>query len=156
MYADTKVEEAENGDPVFDSGYFIRVSGDVREISIEEIKAKNNPEFAYCIEDNRRYPAMIAFCLYRGKGEILDYDFKKQNRDHKLERDRFSFGEFEIIKPGLTITDSCIGCGKCTSVCSFDAIEKEGDRYRINGNRCDECGNCYINCPVDAISHKGI
>lgn len=155
MYADSKVETTESGDLKFDGGYTIRISGDVREITIDEIKAKNNPDFKYCIEDQKRYPAMTAFVLYRAKGEIFDYDFERENRDHKIERIRFSYGGFETEKPGLTITQECIGCGKCSKVCTFDAIEKDGQKYKINGNRCDECGNCLLTCPVGAILSKG-
>lgn len=122
---------------------------------MEEIKAKNNPDFAYCIEDQARYPAMTAFVVYRAKGEMFDYDFEKERRDHKLERERFSYGGFPVEAAGLTITDRCIGCGKCQRVCTFDAICPDGERYRIDGSRCDECGDCYINCPTQAIQHKG-
>ena len=155
MYADSKVVTKDDGDLLFDDGYFIRVSGDVREVSIDEIKKKNNPDFQYCIEDNARYPSMTAFVLYRAKGEIFDYDFEKKKRDHKLERMRFSFGNFKVEKPGLTITEKCIGCGKCFKVFTFDAIEKDGNKYKIRGNRCDECGNCYTVCPVGAVTSKG-
>lgn len=155
LYADTAVKTKSDGTLEFDDGYFIRITGDVREVTIDEIKAKNNPAFSYCIEDNKRYPAMTAFVLYRAKGEICDYDFARKNRDHKLERERFSHGEFPIEKAGLTITDRCIGCGKCEKVCTFNAIQKVGAKYSINSNRCDECGNCYINCPAHAILHKG-
>lgn len=155
MYADSKVKVKEDGTLEFDNGYFIRVTGDVREVTIDEIKAKNNPAFDYCIYDNKRYPSMTAFVLYRAKGEIYDYNFAKKNRDHKLERERFSYGGFEYEKAGLTVTDQCIGCGKCSEVCTFGAIHKDGDKYAINGERCDECGNCYVNCPADAIVHKG-
>lgn len=155
LYADTTVKETAEGNLEFDDGYFIRISGDVREVSIDEIKEKNNPAFSYCIEDNERYPAMTAFVLYRAKGEIYDYDFAKKNRDHKLERKRFSYGGINYVKAGLSITDKCISCGKCSKVCTFGAIYKDGEKYSINGDRCDECGNCYINCPVKAIIHKG-
>lgn len=155
LCADTKVIEKNNGDIAFDDGYFIRISGDVREVSINEIKAKNNPAFAFCIEDNLRYPAMTAFVLYRAKGEIYDYDFEKTYRANKLKRVRFSYGGFPIIKAGLTITDKCIKCDKCKKVCSFDAINVIDSKYEINGNYCDECGSCFVNCPANAIIHKG-
>lgn len=155
LYADSRVETTESGNLKFDGGFFIRVTGDVREVSIDEIKQKNNPDFQYCIEDQARYPTMTAFVLYKAKGEIFDYDFEKEQRDHKLERVRFSYGDFEVEKPGLTITEKCIGCGKCYEVCTFDAIEKDGKKYKIRGNRCDECGNCYTVCPVRAITSKG-
>ncbi len=155
LCADSRVGMSENGTFSFDDGYFIRLTGDVREVTIDEIKAKNNPAFNYCIEDNERYPAMTAFVIYRAKGEIFDYDFARKHRDHKLERERFAYGDFPFVKAGLTITDACIGCGTCEEVCSYDAIEKEGERYKINGQRCDECGNCFVHCPADAIVHKG-
>lgn len=155
LYANSQKQGETEAGYVFEPGYFIRVTGDVREVSIEEIKAKNNPDFSYCIEDNARYPAMTAFVLYRGRGEVYDYDFEREHRDHKLERERFSFGGMDYEKAGLTITDKCIGCGKCLKTCTFDAIVKEGERCRINGRRCDECGNCVINCPVGAVQHKG-
>lgn len=155
MYASTEVVTKEDGTLKFDPGYFIRITGDVREVTIDEIKKKNNPAFNFCIEDNQRYPAMTAFVLYRAKGEIYDYDFAKEHRDHKLERERFSYGDFGYEKSGLTITDRCISCGKCMKVCTFSAIYKDDTQYRINGNRCDECGNCFVNCPAKAIEHKG-
>ncbi len=156
LYARSQVDATSDGKPEFDPGYFIRLTGDVREVTIDEIKAKNNPAFDYCIYDNQRYPSMTAFVLFRAKGEIFDYDFAKENRDHKLERVRFSYGGFEYEKPGLTITDRCTGCGECIKTCSYSAIYEEGDRYKINGGRCDECGNCVIACPVDAVEHKGV
>lgn len=155
LYAKADVHATADGGLHFDPGYFIRITGDVREVTMDEIRAKNNPAFSYCIEDHERYPSMIAFVLYRAKGEIYDYDFDKEHRDHKLERERFSFGGMELEKAGLTITDKCIGCGKCAKSCSFAAIEQDGKQYRINGHRCDECGNCVINCPAGAIKHKG-
>lgn len=155
LAADSVVKKKEDGSLKFDVGYFIRMTGDVREVSMEEIKAKNNPDFAYCIEDHERYPAMTTFVIYRAKGEIFDYDFGKELRNHKLERKRFSYGGFPYEEAGLTITDKCTGCGKCQKVCTFNAIYCDGKRYRVDGNRCDECGDCYIYCPVHAITSKG-
>ena len=122
---------------------------------MDEIRAKNDPSFAYGIEDLERYPAMTTFVLYRAKGEIYDYDFDMKNRDHKLERERFSFGGFPVEPAGLQITEACIGCGSCMEQCSFKAVRREGDRYVIDGSRCDECGNCFVHCPAGAIRHKG-
>ena len=134
---------------------WVRVS-DVREVSMEEIRAKNNPAFAYCIEDQQRYPAMTAFVLYRAWGEIFDYDFDMKKRDHKLERERFCFGGHRVEEPGLVITESCTGCGRCMKVCTFKAIRREGERYVIDGSRCDECGDCWVHCPAGAVRHKGL
>lgn len=99
---------------------------------------------------------MTAFVIYRARGEVFDYDFEKERRDHKPERERFSYGGMDFEKPGLMISDKCIGCGTCTKTCTFGAIQKDGARYRIDGARCDECGNCVMHCPVGAVVHKGM
>ena len=155
LCASPNVAHLDDGNIAFDDGYFVRITGDVKEVTIDELKAKNNPIFKFCIDDNQRYPAMTAFVLYRAKGEIYDYDFEKVNRSHKINRARFSYGGFPVIKAGLTITDKCTSCGKCEKTCSFDAIYKTAEKYEIDGSRCDECGNCFVTCPSNAIIHKG-
>ncbi len=157
LNANSKIEWVEDGACYSAPGYFIRVCGDVREFTIDEAKAKNNAKFNYLIEDNKKYPQITGFCLYNFHGEIYDYDFGKEHRDHKLERVRFSFGGMPYIKAGLYIDpDICIACGECENVCSFDAIEPQQNVYGINSKRCDECGNCYTVCPNDAIVSKGV
>ena len=157
MYPNTQVMHDENNLPSFEPGYSVRLTGDVRELTMEEVekKAEQNRDFNVAVYDIKKYPATRIFLIYRAKGEVYDFDYAKEHRDHKLERERFSYGGMEVESAGLTITDQCIGCGKCQSVCSFDAIVL-GSPYRIMGNRCDECGNCYVNCPVGAIISKGL
>lgn len=156
MYPTTQVTHDENHLPFFEPGYTIRIAGEVRELSMEEMedKAVNDPNFNVAVFDVKKYPATRIFVLYCAKGEYYDYDFAKRYRDHKLERERFAYGGMETERPGLWITDRCIGCGKCVNVCTFDAIQS-GETYSIRGNRCDECGNCYTICPVQAIQAKG-
>lgn len=148
-----------NGLSGFPPGYYIRVSGNVRELSFEELenKAKHNSKFIPLIKDIERYPTMTTFVLHSFKGEIFDYDFEKTHRDHKLERKRFSFGEFEYDNAGFSINpEKCISCGNCEKICSFNAIisNSKGLPYIINGNLCDECGSCYLVCPTNAIEAK--
>lgn len=60
---------------------------------------------------------------------------------------------------GATIeADKCIGCGKCISVCRFDAISFDGPAndvvgktYKIDPIACEGCGVCAYVCPVDAV-----
>ncbi len=157
LHANTHIEERDDGSPIFDAGYFARLTGDVKEVSLEDIKAKNNPIFDFCIADQEQYKSMVFFVIYRAKGEIYDYDFEKEHRENKLQRLRFSYGGFPIVPVGLHITDACIGCGQCQENCSFLAIEPtaDGDKFQINGARCDECGDCFLSCPVEAVVHKG-
>lgn len=148
----------EDGFSIFPPGFFIKVSGDVKEISYDTIieKAKNNERFLPLVNDIDRYPTMTTFVLYNFKGEVFDYDFEMKNRGHKVLRERFSFGNFKYIKSGFTISNKCISCGKCAKACTFKAIEKNQatNKYDIISNRCDECGSCYIICPVNAIIAK--
>lgn len=156
MYPVTQVAHDENNLPSFEPGYTMRITGDVRELSMEEMEAKaaHDRNFNVAVFDVKKYPATRIFVLYRAKGEYYDFDYAKKHRDHKLERERFAYGGTEAEQAGLLITDSCIGCGKCAKVCTFDAIQP-GEKYFIRGNRCDECGNCYMVCPVHAIRAKG-
>ncbi|HHX76809.1 MAG TPA: pyridoxine-5-phosphate oxidase, partial [Firmicutes bacterium] len=93
-------------------GYAIRLIGEVREVPEAEVrkKAKNNPSFRKLIEyDYARYPDTITFVLYKGKGEIFDYDFNLEKRDHKLIRTRFSIGGGSFNPAGFKINDNCTG-----------------------------------------------
>lgn len=50
------------------------------------------------------------------------------------------------------ISDDCIMCGSCASVCPADAIAEGDGKYEINADACLECGSCADQCPVEAIS----
>ncbi len=156
LAANALVDWKDEDTPYSAPGYFIRATGDVREFTIEDALAKNDSRFNYLIEDNKRYPRVTGFCMHKFYGEVYDYDFEKENRGHKLERERFSFNGMGTVKVGLTIDSSkCIACGACEKKCSFNAITKEDEKYAINGKRCDECGNCFAVCPANAVIHKG-
>ncbi|MBG0791219.1 MAG: 4Fe-4S binding protein [Desulfovibrionaceae bacterium] len=142
------------GQPYFRPGFFLRLTGEVREVPEEEVRARaeaGSEPHRYALEDAARYPSMKLFCVFRGKGEIFDYDFEMENRDHKLLRTRFAFGGDTVHGAGMHIDpEKCIACGECFEVCTFKAVEP-GDAYRILGERCDECGSCIQVCPQEAI-----
>ncbi len=50
------------------------------------------------------------------------------------------------------VQDHCIECGKCSKVCSFDAIN---DDFSTIGANCAFCQTCGGVCPVDAIHFTG-
>lgn len=155
LSANPNVEHDENGMPVFEGGYSIRMTGDVVEVPIEEIKKKNNPIFNMCIKDQEKYNAMVVFCIAKASGDIFDYDFEKISRENKLQRTYFSYNGKSKKYKGLEIDeDNCVSCGKCQKKCSFLAIDKVDNKYKIDKFRCDECGDCYLSCPVNAIKIK--
>ncbi len=155
LRAKTEIEHNAEGFPVFDHGYSMRMTGDVVEVPMEDIKAKNNPLFDFCIKDQEKYPSMVVFCITKGYGDFYDYDFEKVNRDHKLERTYFSYNGADIKVKGLEIDqDRCIQCGECTHQCSFSAVKEENGQYHIDSSRCDECGSCFGACIMQAIHYK--
>lgn len=75
----------------------------------------------------------------------------------------------EITTSGLiaeVLKEKCIGCGKCESICPYNAIELKNEtldfedisikikKSNINSALCKGCGTCAATCPVGAISVK--
>ena len=120
-------------------------------MTVKEKAAAGNEVHRYALEEAARYPAMKLFCIFKGKGEVFDYDFEMENCDHKLLRKRFAFGGETVNEAGTRIDpDKCIACGEYFETCTFKAIIP-GEPYRVDGSRCDECGSCFQVCPQEAI-----
>ncbi len=55
----------------------------------------------------------------------------------------------------LKISEDCISCGACESVCPNSAISQGDEFYQIDPNKCKECEGSYDEpqcasvCPVD-------
>ena len=53
----------------------------------------------------------------------------------------------------------CIGCGICSSLCPYEAIEIVSEngkrRSRINEALCKGCGTCVAACPSGAMDQDG-
>ena len=52
----------------------------------------------------------------------------------------------------FTVDDSCIGCGKCATLCPMNNIELQGGKPRWNGH-CTHCMACISYCPKAAIAY---
>lgn len=48
------------------------------------------------------------------------------------------------------ITDACVGCGACASVCPAGAVNENGGTYTVDPVRCIDCGTCSAVCPTGA------
>lgn len=48
--------------------------------------------------------------------------------------------------------EKCIGCGCCSDVCRFGAMELQ-EKAVINPDICTECAKCCEVCPVAALTY---
>ena len=57
-----------------------------------------------------------------------------------------------LYTDNFSVCKSCIGCGKCRTVCPQNCIDiGEPKPYNIRQNNCLHCGACFENCPIGAI-----
>ena len=127
----------------------IRVSGRAVEIPAEEQLKWRNVLYAEQPYLENVYP-----------GETKNIDTMFVISDYTIEyfclstkpvtREYFTVGSARLKPKGYVITDACIGCGICQTVCPQSVIS-EGTPFTIDQNHCLQCGNCYENCPVQAI-----
>ena len=125
----------------------VSVRGKVREIGKEYLDRliNKNPYMndIYPTEESKQ--ALTVFKLYEGNGEWFDLSKKP------IERASFSFGNALKTDKGYFITDKCIGCGVCKTVCPQDCIDVSIKPAVIKQENCLHCGNCFENCPSKAV-----
>ncbi len=63
-----------------------------------------------------------------------------------LEKNEFIGGSKATI-----IADHCSGCGLCTEVCKFSAINKD---FVVDPIECEGCGVCHAFCPEHAVDFQ--
>lgn len=128
----------------------VSVCGKVKEIGSERLKRllDKNPYMyeIYPTEQSRK--ALTVFCLYEGQGEWFDLSKKP------IKRFSFSFGGTRTQTDGYIITDACVGCGRCLSVCPQNCILLNGQKASITQENCLRCGNCINVCPAQAVVIK--
>lgn len=65
------------------------------------------------------------------------------------------FYKFIIGRRGFYTTESCIGCGKCATVCPLNNIVMDGKKPKW-GDNCTHCMACIHQCPVQATEFRKI
>ncbi|MDO4556006.1 MAG: 4Fe-4S binding protein, partial [Lachnospiraceae bacterium] len=127
----------------------IRMSGKAYPVSDEEQSVwmdkifEEQPYLANVYPGDTRNIGII-FCIDQAQVEYFNLAV------NPIFRETYAFGDVIIKEKGYRITDKCVACGKCKSVCPQNCISK-GNPYKITQNHCLHCGNCFEQCPVNAI-----
>lgn len=77
-----------------------------------------------------------------------DYDVDASNLPILLKPQKISGHDFSAGYNARIDENVCTGCGLCTEICRFDAINAN---YQIIPLACEGCGFCARSCPVEAI-----
>lgn len=89
----------------------------------------------------------IVFCIDQAEVEYFNLGV------NPIFRETYLLGAARHSAKGYFITDQCVSCGTCQSVCPQHCI-KEGMPCVINQNHCLHCGACQENCPVSAVERR--
>lgn len=81
---------------------------------------------------------------------LLDCDIEEPNC-HLFLKPKFNYSEKVNISIPKINSDKCNSCGKCVSLCEFNAMAKVKDNILIFNELCHGCNSCKINCPQNAI-----
>ena len=125
----------------------VSIRGKVRELGYEKIPKlfEKNPYMREIYPTEEAMQALTVFQIYEGTGEWFDLSKKP------IERASFTFGGAKKKVEGYLITDACIGCGSCVSVCPQNCISADSVPYVIMQEHCLHCGNCLTACPAAAV-----
>jgi MinD superfamily P-loop ATPase len=94
-----------------------------------------------------------SFAYLEGQNAITaDCDVDAANMHILLDADFSNRQDFFSGEVAYIDSDKCIDCGKCKTVCRFDAILLKENRHTIDRISCEGCGYCARVCPSGAIT----
>lgn len=133
-----------NGDSLTKKAISLR--GKIRNVGQDLIPKvfEENPYMKEIYPSKESRSALCVFQLYEGQGEYFDLSSKP------IFRDSFSLDGSSVKEPQYVITEKCISCGYCASICPQKCVES-GKPYHIKHENCLHCGLCFNGCPVKAI-----
>lgn len=125
----------------------ITVRGKVKEVGSDLLAEifKRNTYMNDIYPTSESQKALTVFKIYEGDGEFFDLSVRP------IFREIFSFGKEQEQSSGYDITQSCVGCKKCTTVCPQNCIVVKDAKASIIQNHCLHCGNCFRTCPHNCV-----
>jgi MinD superfamily P-loop ATPase len=91
--------------------------------------------------------------LVKKEAVIADCDVDAADMHLLLEPDFAQSDDFYSGTMAVIYQNKCTKCGKCETVCRFDAINVISDKYEVNKLNCEGCGYCARICPEGAIEN---
>ena len=128
----------------------ISMRGKIKNIGnkrLDDIFEKNIYMQSIYPDDTRN--ALEVFCLYEADGEYFDITDPLH-----IFRDNFTIGKEAKEAPGYYVTEGCIGCKLCFSVCPQKCIDIAKNPVVIDQHRCLRCARCAEICPKQIIEKR--
>ena len=98
---------------------------------------------------------VAAFASLASSKVLADCDVDAADLHLILQPQILSIHEFRSGHEACIDSNVCTGCGRCLSVCRFNAIQCIGKldviEYSIDPISCEGCGVCVDTCPTTAI-----
>ena len=91
---------------------------------------------------------------YEALVSYLDCDVEEPNGCIFLKPANVSETPVEVLVP-VVDEKLCTGCGKCSSVCLFNAMITMCGKAIVFPEMCHSCGGCEMICPEKAITEQG-
>ena len=128
----------------------ISLRGKIKNIGhekLDEIFEKNTYMQGIYPGDTRS--VLEVFQLYEATGEFFDI-----SDPNNVTRGSIIIGKTVQKQTGYFINNTCIGCGKCQSVCPQRCIDISMTPAVISQSHCLHCGRCKEVCPAGAVEYR--
>jgi MinD superfamily P-loop ATPase len=90
--------------------------------------------------------------LLKGSLVLADCDVDAANLELVLRPNLIRTEPFMGMKTAVIDPALCVQCGECREHCRFDAVERDGDAYKVSPLRCEGCAVCTVICPAAAVA----
>jgi len=90
--------------------------------------------------------------LLKGTMVLADCDVDAANLELLLAPRIIQTEPFMGMKAAVIDPALCVQCGECREHCRFDAVERDGDAYKVSPLRCEGCAVCTVVCPAAAVA----
>jgi MinD superfamily P-loop ATPase len=87
--------------------------------------------------------------------QLLDCDVEEPN-DHLFVQPDFRCSNPVEVKKPVWDEAACIGCGRCTRTCRFNALAFINQKVLLFNELCHACGVCSWICPVGAFAEQPV